>query len=144
MGVMLSLEGPRQPRGRRRRGQHSRTTEDQACLEAFAAFLRSDAISAGRSLRRVSKASVAARLLPAARALVQAADRALAERAAPGPAVEIDNTLSAACLLGKCTGSTGANPCTTSVCTSLTCQHPWHIGRSGLQTYSASVARRAS
>ncbi len=144
MGVMLSLEGTRQARGSRRRGQHSRTTEDQACLEAFAAFLRSDAVSAGRSLSRVPKASLTARLLPAARALVQAADLVLADRPAPGRVVEIDYTLSAACLLAMCTGPAGANPCTTSHCTSLTCQHSCHIGRGGLQTYSAGIARRAS
>ena len=66
MGVMLSLEGDKPARARRRRGQHSRTTEDQACLDALAAFLRSDATSAGRSLSRVSRAAVAARLLTAA------------------------------------------------------------------------------
>jgi hypothetical protein len=144
MGVMFSLEGTRQARGRRHRGQHSRTTEDRECLEAFAAFLRSDATSAGRSLSRVSKASLAGRLLPAARALVQAADRVLADRPAPGRDVEIDYMLSAACLLGMCTGSAGANPCTTSHCTSLTCQHSCHIGRGDRQTYSAGIARRAS
>jgi hypothetical protein len=144
MGVMLSLEGTRQARGRRHRGQHSRTTEDQACLEALAAFLRSDATSAGRSLSRVSKANVAARLLPAARALVQAADLVLAERPAGGRAVEIDYTLSPACLLGMCTGWSAGNPATTSPCTSLTCQHSCHAGRNGLQTYSTGIARRAS
>jgi hypothetical protein len=144
MGVMLSLEGTRQARGRRRRGQHSRTTEDQACLEALAAFLRSDVTSAGRSLRRVSKASLAARLLPAARGLVQAAELVLAERPAGGRAVEIDYTLSAACLLGTCTGWSARNSYTTSQCTSLTCQHSCHVGRGRGQTYSAGVARRAS
>jgi hypothetical protein len=144
MGVMLSLEGTRQARGRRRRGQHSRTTEDQACLEALAAFLRSDATSAGRSLSRVSKTSLAARLLPAARALVQAADLVVATQPAPGRPVEIDYALSPACLIGMCTGSAAGNPCPTSPCASLTCQHSCHVGRSGLQTYSAGIARRAS
>ncbi len=144
MGVMLSLEGTRQARGRRRRGQHSRTTEDQACLEALAAFLRSDATSAGRSLSRVSEASLAARLLPAARALVQAAELVLAERPAPGRSVEIDYTLSPACLTGMCTWSAAGDPHTTTVCTSLTCQHSCHVARSALRTYSAGVARRAS
>jgi hypothetical protein len=144
MGVMLSLEGTRQARGRRRRGQHSRTTEDQACLEALAAFLRSDATSAGRSLSRVSKASLAVRLLPAARALVEAAELVLIERPAGGRAVEIDYTLSAACLLGMCTDWSAGTPRTTSPCTSLTCQHSCHAGRNRLQTYSAGIARRAS
>jgi hypothetical protein len=143
MGVMLSLEGAWPAGGRRRRGQHSRTTEDQACLEALAAFLRSDATSAGRSLSRVSKASLAARLLPAARALAQAADLVLAERPAGGRAVEIDYTLSPACLLGMCTGSRAGNR-PTSPCTSITCQHSCHVGRRGLQTYSTGIARRAS
>jgi hypothetical protein len=144
MGVMLALEGTRQAHGRRRRGQHSRTTEDQACLEALAAFLRSDATSAGRCLSRVSKASLAARLLPAARALVQAADVILADRPAPGRSVEIDYTLSPACLLGMCTGSSRGDRYTTSPCMSATCQHTCHVARSGLQTYSAGIARRAS
>jgi hypothetical protein len=140
MGVMLSLEGTRQARGRRRRGQHSRTTEDQACLEALAAFLRSDATSAGRSLSRVPKASLAARLLPAARALVQAADLVVAAHRAPGRAVEIDCTLSPACLTGRCAGPPAGSPCPTSPCVSLTCQHSCHVGRSGQQTYSAGTA----
>jgi hypothetical protein len=143
MGVMLSLEGTRQAHGRRRRGQHSRTTEDQACLEALAAFLRSDATSAGRCLSRVSKASLAARLLPAARALVQAADLILADRPAPGRSVEIDYTLSPACLLGMCAGSSRGDRYT-SPCMSLTCQHSCHASRGALQTYSAGIARRAS
>jgi len=42
MGVMLTLDGPRQVRGRRR-AQHKRTPEEQACMDAFAAFLRYDA-----------------------------------------------------------------------------------------------------
>ncbi len=144
MGVMLSLEGTQQARGRRRRGQHSRTTEDQACLEALAAFLRSDATSAGRSLSRVSKASLAARLLPAARALVQAADLVLADRPAGGRAVEIDYTLPPDCLLEMCTGWSDGKPPATSPCTSLTCQHSWHVGRNSVQTYLARIGRRAS
>ena len=144
MGVMLSLEGTRQAHGRRRRGQHSRTTEDQACLETLAAFLRSDATSAGRCLSRVSKASLAARLLPAARALVQAADLILADRPAPGRSVEIDYTLSPACLLGLCSDSAWGSPGTTNPCGSSTCQHSCHASRGVLQTYSAGIARRAS
>lgn len=143
MGVMLSLEGNRQAHGRRRRGQHSRTTEDQACLEALAAFLRSDATSAGRCLSRVSKASLAARLLPAARALAQAADLVLAEPPV-GRAVEFDYALSPACLLGMCTGSAAGNPCTTSPCCSPTCQHSCHFNGYRPQTYSAGLASRTT
>jgi len=77
MGVMLSLEGARESRGRRSRGWHSRTAEDQACLEALAALLRSDATDADRCLSMVSRAHLATRLLPAALALAQAADEAL-------------------------------------------------------------------
>jgi hypothetical protein len=128
MGVMLSLEGNRQIR-RRRRGQHSRTTDDQACLDALAAFLRSDAAGAGRSLSRVSREALAVRLLPAARALAQAADLVLTERAPAGVSVELDYALSPACLLGMCTGSAAANPCTGNPCASAACQHACH-GRS--------------
>jgi hypothetical protein len=143
MGVMLSLEGgTHQARGSRRRGQHSRTTEDQACLEALAAFLRCDATSAGRCLSRVSKASLAARLLPAARALAQAADLVLADQPGSSRSVEIDYALSPACLLGMCTGSAAGNPCTTIPCTSPTCQHSCHTGARP-QTYSAGLAGRA-
>lgn len=144
MGVMLALEGTRQGRSRRRRGQHSRTTDDQACLDALAAFLRSDATSAGRYLSRVSKAGLAARLLPAARALVQAADLVLAERPAPARSVEIDYVLYPARLPGMRTAPAVGDPGTTSACASLTCQHSSHLGRSALRTYSAEIARRAS
>lgn len=150
MGVMLSLEGSRQIR-RRRRGQHSRTTDDQACLDALAAFLRSDAAGAGRSLSRVSREALAVRLLPAAMALAQAADLVLTERTTAGYLVEFDYALSPACLLGTCTGSAAGNPCATSPCTSPTCQHSCH-GRSQPQeaqpqtltpgTYSAGIGSR--
>jgi hypothetical protein len=139
MGVMLSLEGDKPVRVRRHRGQHHRTVEDQACLDALAAFLRSDATSAGRSLSRVSRAAVAARLLPAARALAQAATLVLAGAAAGGHSVELDLALSPACLLGMCTGSAAGNPCTTSPCCSPTCQHACHSGPR-TQTYSAGIA----
>jgi hypothetical protein len=85
MGVMLALDKPRARL--RRRGQHSRTPEEQACLDAFAAFLRYDAPSAGRSLSRLATTVLASRLLPAARALADAVDMVLAEQplAAPLP-----------------------------------------------------------
>ena len=78
MGVALTLDGPRLARARRR-GQHTRTPEEQACVDAFAAFLR-DAAGGGRSLSRLRTAVLAEQLLPAARALADAADLALAER----------------------------------------------------------------
>jgi hypothetical protein len=141
MGVMLSLEGARQGRGRRQRGQHSRTSEDQACLDALAAFLRSDATSAGRSLSRVSRGGLAARLRPAARALAQAADLVLAERAGADHSVELDYALSPTCLVGMCTGAAPGNPATAAPCASPACQHTCH-GRTWPQTYSAGIAGR--
>lgn len=141
MGVMLSLEGMQHVRGRRRRGLHSRTTADQACLDALAAFLRADAPSAGRSLSRVPREALAARLLPAARALAEAANLVLAGRAPAGRSVELDYALSPACLLSMCSGSAAGNPGTTSPCSSPACQHPCHVG-SRPQTYSAGIASR--
>jgi len=139
MGVMLSLEGADPVRDRRRRGQHSRTSEDQACLDALAAFLRSDATRAGRSLSRVSRDALAARLLPATRALAQAANLVLAGQAAEGHSVELDYALSPACLLGMCTGSAAGNPCKGVPCMSPACQHTCH-GETRPQTYSAGIA----
>ena len=121
MGVSLSLEGTRQARGRGRGGQHTRSAEDQACLDALAAFLRSDALGAGRCLSKLSRASLAARLLPAARALVRAADLMLTNDPAAIRSVDLDFVLSPACLLGLCRDSAGANPCL-----SLGCQHGCH------------------
>ncbi|HMH94519.1 MAG TPA: hypothetical protein VK586_25970 [Streptosporangiaceae bacterium] len=83
MGVMLALDKPRARL--RRRGQHTRTPEEQACLDAFAAFLRCDAPSAGRSLNRVATTVLASRLLPAARALADAVDLVLAEQPLAAP-----------------------------------------------------------
>ena len=122
MGVSLSLDGSRQGRGRNRGGQHTRTAEEQACLDAFAAFLRSDAQGAGRCLSRVSKTSLASRLLPAARALARAADLVLASDPSAINGVEPDFVISPACLLGLCNGSAATNPCI-----SPTCQHDCHI-----------------
>jgi hypothetical protein len=121
MGVSLSLDGPRQGRGRSRGGQHTRTADEQAALDAFAAFLRSDAQGAGRYLSKVSRDSLASRLLPAARALARAAELVLASDASAVHTVELDFVLSPACLLGQCGGSAGTNPCT-----SLSCQHFCH------------------
>jgi len=125
MGVSLSLDGPRQGRSRSRVGQHTRTAEEQACIDAFAAFLRSDAQSAGRCLSRVSKAGLASRLLPAARALARAADIVLASDSSDIHNMELDFVLSPACLLGLCTGSAASNPCG-----SLSCQCDCHTQRS--------------
>jgi hypothetical protein len=131
MGVMLSLEGARRSSSRKRRGQHSRTTEDQVCLDALAAFLRSDAASAGRCLSRVSAEGLAGRLLPAARALAQAAGLVLA---AQGGSVEVDYALSAPCLLGQCADAAAENPCP-----SVTCQHSCH-GRPPALIYTGGAA----
>jgi hypothetical protein len=121
MGVSLSLEGSSQARGRKRGGHHTRSAEEQACLDALAALLRSDPAGADRCLTRVSSLSLASRLLPAAQALARAADLALAgDLSAPG-AVELDFVLSPACLLGHCEGVAGA-----AVCQSSTCQHRCH------------------
>ena len=121
MGVSLSLDGSRQGRGRSRGGQHTRTAEEQACLDAFAAFLRADAEAAGRCLSRVSKTSLAATLLPAARALARAADIMLASDPSAIHSMERDFVRSPACLLGLCTGSAASNPCS-----SLSCQCDCH------------------
>jgi hypothetical protein len=87
MGVMLSLEGTRE-QGRKRSGQHH-GPEDQAFLDALAALLRSDAPSAVRSLSKIPRSSLAARLLPAARALVRGAGDLLEQPArAAGPVAE--------------------------------------------------------
>lgn len=122
MGVSLSLEGTRPARGRSRGGQHTRTPEEQACLDALAAFLRSDVTGAGRCLSKLSRDSLASRLLPAARALARAADLVLAsDDAAAIRSLELDFVLSPACLLGMCNGSAGVAPCT-----SPACQHGCH------------------
>jgi hypothetical protein len=81
---MLALDKPRARL--RRRGQHTRTPEEQACLDAFAAFLRYDAPSAGRSLSRLATTVLASRLLPAARALADAVDLVLADQSLAPPA----------------------------------------------------------
>jgi hypothetical protein len=140
MGVMLALDKPRARL--RRRGQHSRTPDEQACLDAFAAFLRYDAPSAGRSLSRLATTVLASRLLPAALALADAVDLVLAEQtlAAPvaydaavgacardspvrgtGPprarTVALNFTVSPACLLGACRDGG---------CRSPLCEHACH------------------
>jgi len=121
MGVSLSLERSRQARSRKRVGQHTRTTEEQACLDALAAFLRSDAAGAGRCLSRLSRVGLADRLLPAARALVRAAETILASEPAPFPRHEHGIVPSPSCLAGMCHGSAGRSPCV-----SPACQHDCH------------------
>ena len=139
MGVSLSLEGTRQARGRSRGGgQHTRTAEEQACLDALAAFLRSDVTGAGRCLSKLSRASLASRLLPAARALARAADLVLASDAADIGSVELDFVLSPACLLGMCTGSAGISPCSSPVC-----QHGCHSRPSGEPAVPADQVSRS-
>ncbi len=116
VGVSLSLEGTQRARGRGRGGQHTRTAEDQACLDALAALLRSDVSGAGRHLSKVSQAALSAHLLPAARALVRASELVLASGPAAARSVELDYVLSPACLLGRCQGTAGSNPCLSSAC----------------------------
>jgi hypothetical protein len=120
MGVMLALDKPRARL--RRRGQHTRTSDEQACLDAFAAFLRYDAPSAGRSLSRLATTVLASRLLPAARALADAVDLVLAEQPMGAPlasdrVVAVNFTVSPACLLGVCSGG---------ACHSPLCEHACH------------------
>lgn len=122
MGVSLSLEGPRQARVRRRGGQHTRTAEEQACLDAFAAFLHGDALSAARFLSRVSEESLATRLQPAARALVRAIDLVLASDQAALSNTGSDFVMSPVCLMGRCGGSASTTPCQ-----SLSCQCGCHL-----------------
>jgi hypothetical protein len=144
MGVMVSLdEGTRPLRSRRRRGQHSRTTEDQACIDALAAFLRSDATAAGRCLSRLSVDNLGARVLPAAQALAQAANLMLAERGRAGTRiVELDYALSPACLLGLCAGSAAGSPAASSPCSSPTCRHSCH-GRPRPRSHPAGITEPA-
>jgi hypothetical protein len=141
MGVMLALDGQGQTRSRRR-GQHKRSTEEQACVDAFAAFLRYDAPGAGRCLSKVGATMLAGRLLPAARALAEAIDMVLTEelRAAAAGAgawpqsparaagqiaaertIRVDFTVSPACLLGVCRTDGHA-------CSSRQCEHDCHGG----------------
>ena len=124
MGVMLALDKPRARL--RRRGQHTRTSEEQACLDAFAAFLRYDAPSAGRSLSRLATTVLASRLRPAARALADAVDLVLAEQPMGAPlapdapsdrVVAMNFTVSPACLLGVCRDGG---------CRSPLCEHACH------------------
>jgi hypothetical protein len=134
MGVMLTLDGPRLARGRRR-GQHTRSAEEQACVDAFAAFLH-DPPGAGRTLSRLGAAVLADRLLPAARALADAVDLVLADQpAGPRPAgparpcagavVAVNFTVSPACLLGLCRDGAGG-------CDSPECEHDCHsAGQTG-------------
>jgi hypothetical protein len=140
VGVILSLEGTPQARSRKNRGQRSRAAEDEACLEALAAFLRADATSAERCLSRVSKASIAARLLPAARALAHAVDLALSEAAASGSAVDGGHPPSPAGPGGSCADAAAAKQGTTSSYVSSARQHPGRASVNRPQTYSAGIA----
>jgi hypothetical protein len=121
MGVMLSLTGPgqsarlRQPRSRRH-GQHARNPSDQACLDAFAAFLRDDASGAGRCLSRVARRVLAARLLPAAVALAEAADTVLAGQSPDRRGAGASFTVSSACLIGRCTARLDGPGCELARC----------------------------
>jgi len=137
MGVSLSLQGTQHARSRRRGGQHSRTAEEQACLDALAALLHADAAGASRCLSRVSRLGLASLLVPAAQALARAADLELSSDASAARPVESDFVLSPACLLGLCDGVAG-----TSACWSLACQHRCHApaGTGLSDTASAGTA----
>ena len=115
MGVMLALDKPRARL--RRRGQHTRTPEEQACLDAFAAFLRYDPPSAGRSLSRLATTVLASRLLPAALALADAVDLVLAGQPPGARTIALNFTVSPACLLGVCRDGG---------CRSPLCEHACH------------------
>jgi hypothetical protein len=114
MGVMLSLDRPGPARSRHQ-GQHVRNSEDQACVDAFAALLRYDASGAGRCLSRLAKSVLAGRLLPAAVALTEAADTALARRQRTSE-VDLTFTVSVPCLLGQCRLGGDGPGCESSVC----------------------------
>jgi hypothetical protein len=123
MGVTLSLDGGR-PAKPRKRGQHARTAEEQACMDAFAAMLRSDTDAAARSLSRVTRGVLGDRVLPAARSLAAAADLLLAGQ--PGTSkAELDLSISAACLTGQ------RRPDACELCASATCQHDCHADPAG-------------
>jgi hypothetical protein len=126
MGVMLTLDGPRQARARRR-AQHKRSRGEQACVDAFAAFLRYDAPGAGRCLSRLGATVLARKLRPAAKALADAVDIVLADGALPpgarfGPArtVTLNFTVSPACLVGLCRIEGSGS------CHSVLCEHDCH------------------
>jgi hypothetical protein len=119
MGVMLALDGSRQARGRRR-GQHKRTPEEQACLDAFAAFLRYDAPGAGRCLSRLATTVLAGKLLPAAKALADAVDSVLAGELPADRQIMLSFTVSPACLLGHCRAAGGG------ACALALCEHDCH------------------
>jgi hypothetical protein len=142
MGVSLSLDGSRQGRGRSRSGQHTRTAEEQASLDAFAAFLRSDAQGAGRCLSKVSRAHLESRLLPAARALARAADLVLASDSSAVHSAELDFVLSPACLLGLCDGSAASNPCISPSC-QCSCHAQQSEGYPGLTDQLPRPRRRS-
>src|SRR5271165_6707593 len=89
MGVSLSLQGTQHARSRRRGGQHSRTAEEQACLDALAALLHADAAGASRCLSRVSRLGLASLLVPAAQALARAADLELSSDASAASRVRL-------------------------------------------------------
>jgi hypothetical protein len=129
MGVMLTLDGPRQARARRP-AQHKRSPDQRACVDAFAAFLRYDGPGAGRHLSRLATTVLARKILPAAKALAGAVDIVLAGAAEPpgaqsaaAPAarnVTLNFTVSPACLVGLCRIEGSGS------CHSVLCGHDCH------------------
>jgi hypothetical protein len=80
VAVRFALDDPEpgdqgQARRGRKAGHHARTAGDQACLDAFAAMLRGDELAAARYLSRLDPEVLSGRLVPALRALQQAADK---------------------------------------------------------------------
>lgn len=125
---MLAFDRPTQPRSRRP-GQHARNADDQACVDALAAFLRYDAAGADHCLGRLARTVLAGRLLPAAMALAEAVSAVLTRDSPSGSTpVTIDYTASPACLAGECAGQADR-----PVCESIACEHYCHSdqGRSG-------------
>jgi hypothetical protein len=84
-------------------------------VDAFAAMLRYDASGAGRCLSRLARSVLAGRLLPAAVALTEAADTALARRQR-ARGIDLTFTVSVPCLLGQCRLGGDSPSCESSVC----------------------------
>jgi hypothetical protein len=120
MGVMLSLDR-QAPARSRRQGQHARSSEGRAGLNASAGFLRRDAAGSGRHLSRLAMAVLAGRRQPAARPPLAGAARLARTRRRRARHVDLALTVSVPCLLGHCQ-VTGDGP----GCQSGACAHDCH------------------